>query len=219
MQVDHLVVVADTLEQGARWCEARLGVAPQPGGRHAFMGTHNRLLHIAGEASPRAYLEIIAIDPAAPPPGRPRWFGMDDPGLQARVRSEPCLVHWVLACEHIDRQRDAWAHAGSDPGELLDAERDTAQGLLRWRITVRPDGRPQHRGALPTLIQWQGELHPSRQLPPRGLRLGALTVRGVPASLHAGISVPGVSWEDTPGPALSVLLDTPAGPVRIESPV
>ena len=81
-RLDHLVVAAASLEQGAAWCEATLGVVPGPGGVHATMGTHNRLLRIATEAFPDAYLEIIAIDPAAPAPGRPRWFGLDDPVLQ-----------------------------------------------------------------------------------------------------------------------------------------
>ena len=43
---DHLVVAARTLEEGAAWVEARLGVAPVPGGKHPTMGTHNRLLRI-----------------------------------------------------------------------------------------------------------------------------------------------------------------------------
>ena len=70
--VDHLVVAAPSLEAGVAWCEATLGVTPGPGGRHPQFGTHNRLLKIASEAYPQAYLEIIAIDPqAAPPADRP----------------------------------------------------------------------------------------------------------------------------------------------------
>jgi Glyoxalase-like domain len=70
-RVDHLVVAADTLEQGASWCEATLGVAPAPGGEHPLMGTHNRLLRIATVNYPRAYLEIIAAQPGRRP-GRGR---------------------------------------------------------------------------------------------------------------------------------------------------
>jgi hypothetical protein len=44
------------------------------------MGTHNRLLKL-GEGF---YLELIAIDPQAPPPGRPRWFGLDRLELPVR---------------------------------------------------------------------------------------------------------------------------------------
>ena len=66
--LDHLVVAARDLETGAAWLEERLGARLSAGGRHADMGTHNRLLRL-GE---RRYLELIAIDPAGPPPARPR---------------------------------------------------------------------------------------------------------------------------------------------------
>ncbi len=69
-QLDHLVMAAHTLEQGVAWCEAVLGATPAAGGKHVGMGTHNRLLSIGSVAFPQAYLEIIAIDPEAPPPGR-----------------------------------------------------------------------------------------------------------------------------------------------------
>ena len=64
-QIDHLVVLASSLDEGAQWCEAVLGVTPGPGGEHALMGTHNRLLSLASPAYPQAYLELIAINPGA----------------------------------------------------------------------------------------------------------------------------------------------------------
>ena len=85
--VDHLVVMAASLAEGVAWCEATLGVTPGPGGEHPLMGTHNRLLRIASPAFPQAYLELIAIDPDAPALGRVRWFGLDDPALQARLQA------------------------------------------------------------------------------------------------------------------------------------
>jgi hypothetical protein len=40
------------------------------------------------QATPKiwCYLEIIATDPEAPAPGRPRWFGLDQPALREAVR-------------------------------------------------------------------------------------------------------------------------------------
>ena len=70
-EVDHLVIAADSLEQGSAWCERTLGAKPVAGGRHALMGTHNLLLQLSSTAFERVYLEIIAIDPDAPAPGRP----------------------------------------------------------------------------------------------------------------------------------------------------
>src|SRR5215213_5147612 len=96
--LDHLVVACRSLDAGRAWCEATFGVAPQPGGRHALMGTHNLLLSLASERYPKAYLELIAIDPDAPTPTptptQPRWFDLDDASLQAAIGT-PRLVHWV----------------------------------------------------------------------------------------------------------------------------
>src|SRR4051794_29994915 len=70
-RLDHLVVVAPTLGAGAASVRSALGADPRPGGWHDRMGTHNVLLRLG----PDVYLEVIAIDPAARPPGRVRWFG------------------------------------------------------------------------------------------------------------------------------------------------
>jgi len=69
-QIDHLVIVAKTLEQGVQWCEQTLGITPSPGGEHTLYGTHNRLFKIASPANPMAYCEIIAIDPNSVRPQR-----------------------------------------------------------------------------------------------------------------------------------------------------
>jgi len=111
-QLDHLVVAAATLDEGVAWCEATLGVTPGPGGRHALMGTHNRLLKLDSAAFPHSYLEIIAIDPAAPPPGRPRWFGLDDPALRAAVQVSPRLHHVVLRTPDIEALRQGLGSIG-----------------------------------------------------------------------------------------------------------
>ena len=79
-QIDHLVVMASTLEAGVAWCEATLGITPSAGGEHEKYGTHHRLFKIASPKHPLAYFEIIAIDPEAPATSRTRWFGLDDAG-------------------------------------------------------------------------------------------------------------------------------------------
>jgi hypothetical protein len=100
-RVDHLVIAAETLPQGIAWCENTLFVAPVMGGEHPLMGTHNALLRIGSPAFPRAYLEIIAINPAVPDPKRKRWFDLDDPALRNAIRQQPRLVHFVAEhCRH-----------------------------------------------------------------------------------------------------------------------
>ena len=44
LELDHIAVSGATLDDAAEAVEAALGVAMQPGGRHALFSTHNRLL-------------------------------------------------------------------------------------------------------------------------------------------------------------------------------
>ena len=122
------------------------------------MGTHNRLL-LLGE---RFYLELIAIDPLALPPGRPRWFGLDD--VDTRPPDRPRLIHWVARCDDIRRDVAASSEA---LGDILPMER----GDYRWRITVPADGHLPGNGLVPTLIQWDVRFHPTARLPDVGCRL------------------------------------------------
>src|SRR6185503_14763543 len=92
--IDHLVVAASSLEAGARYVCAILGIEPEAGGKHERMGTHNRLLKL-GEA---LYLEVIAIDPEGAPPTHARWFELD----HFTPESEPRLVTWVARTRDID---------------------------------------------------------------------------------------------------------------------
>ena len=211
--LDHLVIAAHTLEQGAAWCQATLGVVPGPGGRHAFMATHNRLLRIDSAGFAQAYLEIIAIDPEAPPPGRPRWFGLDEPALQARLRQAPRLLHAVLRTPHIEMLRWGLVNVGVQPGEPMAAERDTPAGLLRWRILLRDDGAIALNGALPTLIEW-GAVHPTANLPASPLALRSATVAGLPERVRQVLRPRGWTVAEA-GPALQVVLDTPLGAVTL----
>ena len=208
--VDHLVIAAATLAEGVAWCERMLGVTPGPGGKHPLFGTHNRLLKIESEAFPLAYLEIIAIDPEAPPPGRVRWFGLDAIDLSAGPR----LIHWVARSTRIDQHRQGLVEAGLQPGEPLAASRDTPQGLLSWRILVRDDGALPCGGALPTLIQWQGR-HPAQTMPASGVVLKSLVLCGVPPRAAEVLGLRGLTLSSGPGPALQAVLSTPRGDVML----
>ena len=214
--VDHLVVAAATLEQGVAWCEATLGITPGPGGKHALMGTHNRLFSIATQTYPQAYFEIIAIDPGSLPPGRARWFGLDDPALQARIATQPRLVHLVARSAMLDMHRWGLITVGLQPGEPVRAARDTPQGRLEWQIMLRPDGTLLCGGALPTLIQWQGP-HPAQTMPASGVTLRALSLRGVPERARTVLRLRGVTHQEGPGPALRATLATPLGDITLES--
>jgi hypothetical protein len=214
-EVDHLVVAADTLEQGADWCERTLGAVPVAGGQHVGMGTHNRLLAIGSATFPRAYLEIIAIDPGAPAPSRPRWFDLDDPVVQSRLRERPRLLHLVARCSGLDARLAALRAAGVDPGVAVAAERASPHGLLRWRIAGRADGRLLFGGALPTLIEW-GEVHPSAQLPPGPVALASVALGGLPPPVAQALALHGVDL-DRAAPGVGARFTTPRGEVVINS--
>jgi hypothetical protein len=216
-RIDHLIVGAASLAQGVAWCEEVLGVTPGPGGQHPLMGTHNRLLKIATPTFEEAYLEIIAIDPAAAPPQRVRWFGLDEPERRASLAQGPRLIHVVARSPQLDMHRFGLIQIGLQPGEPVQAGRDTPQGPLAWQILVRDDGRLLCGGALPTLIQWAGR-HPTQAMPDSGVTLSALTLRGVPARARDVLRLQGVAVQEAPAaPALTAVLQTPRGEVVLSS--
>lgn len=223
MRVDHLVVMAASLDEGVAWCEATLGVTPGPGGEHPLMGTHNRLLKIATPTFAKAYLELIAINPiaaSARSTGASRWFDMDNRELTERVvRHGPTLVHWVARVPDIASMVAALAAQGMDRGAVLQASRMTPSGLLQWQISVRPDGQRLFDDCLPTLIQW-GATHPTDAMPDNGVTLHSLHLQHPQAAtLKRACQAIGLSTLPvTDGPArLSAQLQTPRGLIEIHS--
>ena len=209
LELDHLVVAARTLEEGAAWVEARLGVAPGPGGKHVTMGTHNRLLSLG----PGRFLEVIAIDPDAPAPGRPRWFDLDTPAMRERLAGGPALVHWVARTDNIER---ALAALGGEVPPVLDLSR----GDYRWRIGVPESGTLVHGGVLPTVIHWLGR-RPAESLAPSGCRLDSL-VLGHPQApellarlRHANLSEHDPIQARVGGLPLQAQISTPRGAARL----
>ncbi|KFI26710.1 polyphosphate kinase [Haematobacter massiliensis] len=157
--IDHLVVSAATLEDGAAFVEANLGVAPGGGGEHPLMATHNRLLG-AGEA----YLEVISAAPHLTPPCRPRWFGLD--GFTGPAR----LTNWVLAVPDLTA---ALRHAPPGTG----VPQDLTRGDLAWRFSLSENGELPFDGIFPALIEWQGVAHPVQRLGDTGIELVRLELR------------------------------------------
>ena len=216
LELDHLVVAARTLEEGAAWCEATLGVVPEAGGRHALMGTHNRLLAVSSARFPRSYLEIVAVDPDAPVPSRRRWFELDTPAIRQALVAGPRLVHWVARTHAIDASAAALRAAGHDPGMAVAAERMTPRGLLRWNITLRDDGGRPAEGAVPLLIEWGGE-HPCEALPASGVALEGIELGGVPAPIARWLGVDAAAATRRRVPAIVAVLSTIRGRIVLSS--
>ena len=159
LRLDHIAVACETLKEGRAWVEESLGVPLQPGGKHARFGTHNLLMGLEDGI----YLELIAIDPEAPDPGRRRWFDLDD------FSGPPRLTNWICATDDL---ADAMALAPEGMGEAFEAQR----GDLRWRFVGGEDGRLPFDGGFPAMIDWGNSPHPSTRLPITGLRLERLEI-------------------------------------------
>jgi Glyoxalase-like domain len=229
-QIDHLVVMAATLEAGVQWCENTLGITPGPGGEHDKYGTHNRLFKIASPSHPLAYLEIIAINPSAAAGKRPqvaRWFDMDDKAVQKTVASEPRLITFVASTDDVKAARHALRVQGIERGQIVHASRKLNKGTLNWQITVREDGERLFNGTLPTLIQWGKpeatdpmRLHPRNSLPRSGVTLQSLVISHPSGpklqAAYEAIGLEGIAIET--GPAnLIATLKTPKGLVQLQS--
>lgn len=156
MELDHLAVAADTLEEAVAHVEDSLGVPMQPGGSHAVFGTHNRLLGLADGL----YMEAIAIDPTATPQRSPRWFDMDRRQGPARI------TNWICRCDDLVTALD---NAPEGAGEIVDLQR----GDLRWQMAVPGDGILPFDNMFPALMQWHSP-HPAAQLTQQGCTLRRL---------------------------------------------
>jgi hypothetical protein len=157
--LDHIVIACADLEQGSAWLEGKLGVTPEPGGKHATMGTHNRLLRLG----PRQYLELLAIDPDADPPAHPRWFGLDERGVRERASREPFVRGWVAATDDLNEAVLRVPELG--------VVQELSGGELRWRIALPEGGTLLFDGVMPALMEWLGTTHPCDRLEDRGCEL------------------------------------------------
>lgn len=203
-RLDHLVVTAPTLESGKEYVRRSLGVSPQMGGEHERMGTHNLLLRIGASA----YLEVIAVNPAAPA-ARPRWFDLD----HLPPHAAPRLASWVVRTTDIDRIGKV-AQLPIGPVETM------SRGDLHWLIALPENGSLILDGLCPYLIQWVSREHPASRLPDLGFQL---------LSLHAVHPEPervvdywrSLDLEDPPvisrgePPRLEAHFATPSGPRRL----
>lgn len=197
--LDHIAVSAETLEEGARWVAERLGVVLSDIGYHDVMGTHNRLLSLG----PGTYLEVIAVDPAAPRPAHPRWFNLD------AFSGPPRLTTWVARTDDL-----TIAIAAAPPGS--GRPMSFARGPYLWQMAVPPEGRLPFNGCAPAMIEWESAVHPADRLADQGCRLKGLTIEHPEADALIAFplaQVDGVTVTKGPAPHLSARIATPSGTV------
>lgn len=150
-KIDHFAIGAQSLEQGIEEMEKKLGVTVPQGSKHDAMSTHNCVMQSGHES----FFELIAIDPDAPSnPGRTRWFSLDDPKTQDRLRDRPRALCWVVGTDDLDAIIET---SPVDLGEVVVFTR----GERSWRLTVPKDGHLPMNGLLPAFIEWSPGPHPS----------------------------------------------------------
>ncbi len=212
-QLDHIVVAAASLDDGNAFVRERLGIMPLPGGAHLRMGTHNHLLRLGDDV----YLEVIAVNPAAPRPGRPRWFGLDDRDQNEMLRRcGPGLATWAVRTSDIETVASR-SPVAPGPVETM------SRGDLEWRITIPLDGIPPEGGTMPTIIQWPADRpHPTANMPDFGYRLIGLDLfHPEPERLSRALEDIGLEHGDIAvtvragmgRPSLSARIATPTGEV------
>ncbi|MFK7963621.1 MAG: VOC family protein [Burkholderiaceae bacterium] len=198
--LDHITVIAPSLSDGVAHVENQLGVAIPYGGEHPQMGTHNHLLRLGDDC----FLEIIAVNPQAQKPSRPRWFGLDTGhGISSS------LATWVLKTPDIQ-------------GDLLDSYQicgraiDITRGDLKWKISVADDGTMPMSGVFPSLIQWPAGPHPAASMIDLGCALQSLEIlhpeaQAISSAVKERFSDPRVSIIEADHKGLSATIVTPAG--------
>lgn len=207
-ELDHIVVTAPVLSVAVAWVEAILGVTLQAGGEHQRMATHNALLRL-GDST---YLEVIAPNPEASRPKRPRWFELD----RMQPDELPRLTTWVARTADV---RGAAAKCREEFGEIEPMSR----GTINWLITIPSDGALIAGGVLPMLIEWSAESYPATTLEDKSCTLKRLDLfHPETASVVDTLACLGLRSDvrirpmPTNGrPHLVAVIDTPRGPRSI----
>ncbi len=210
LTLDHLVLVAPTLEAGAHYVESQLGSRPFPGGQHRELGTHNLLLRIGEDC----FLEVIAVDPAATLHQGPRVFGL---GNQASVEADWLagnrLKTWVGRTTRLEAIVGQY---GSLVGEI----KSVSRGERRWRMTIPADGSLPQGGIIPTSAEYEPGMIPAHHMPDTGYTLQQVIVQAPDGETvrqlytQLGVSGPVVIEAGSPA-SLRALIQTPNGMVEL----
>lgn len=158
LRFDHMTMIAPTLEEGIAYLEERLGIGLENDATHRDMGTHNRRIRLGDDV----YLEVIAVDPGAPSPTPPRWFGLDRAEDVRAAWSSGLRLRGFVARTH-DMDTVLARH-----GLLLGEKRWLDNG---YHFAVRPDGDLPMDGALPGVIDLGGKPPTATRLSDQGVRL------------------------------------------------
>ena len=202
-RVDHFMYAVPSLEDGMSWASETFGIEAAHGGEHVGLGTRNALMSLG-----RAYLEIIAPDPAQPHKGN---FGETLSAL-----SEGGLVTWCAegALSNVAANLKEQGVKTVGPNRT---KRSTSDGkLLEWELLF-PTGSP-FLGCMPFFIDWLDCDNPKDTTPLAGefqsLSISTPEAPGLSNILdNLGLDIPVKDGERS----LAIIVSTKKGEVVLSS--
>ncbi len=205
---DHLVIAATDLSCGVDYVKQVLGVEMPYGGEHEKMGTHNHLMCLGRDC----FIEVIAVNPVANQPLRPRWYGLDDPFVRQTITQGPRLIGWVVNTDNITNL------LGQVQFQFGQAEL-ISRGMLDWYFALPQDGRLLGSGLIPYVMQWNTDIHPATSMSDLGCRLQCLEIyhpqadwlQGILAQLNAVELVTVHQLEKNTSAYMTATIQTPLG--------
>jgi hypothetical protein len=203
-QIDHVILGIDDLDEGVASFERLTGVRPVYGGKHP-RGTHNALVALGDGL----YLEIIALQPGASPPG-------DLAALEGMQSLAP--IGWAVSAPDVAELRSALSAAGIAVTEGRPGSRETPSGAtLSWHTFGLRDDFEE----APFFIVWSAESpHPSTTSP-SGCSLVRWQAAGphyrVLEQMHEALGLSAQTAEASQ-PTFRLSLACPKGTVSFESP-
>ena len=146
-KLDHIVLAANTLEEGTSYIENKLRIKLSNIGYHKDMGTHNRVVKI----SKSVYLEVISIDPNCEQIKSKRWFNLDSSKLQSQLRKSPRVIGYVIEnkTKKILKYYEPFFKA--------------SRGEYKWKFAMPCNNsnisadQSYQNGIIPSLINWESE--------------------------------------------------------------
>jgi hypothetical protein len=145
-RIDHVVMAAFDLEQGAALLQAEHGLATVPGGRHPDFGTSNRVFPMAEQ-----YLELVAVTD-------PERAARHPFGRAVAAQARPGEVSALAVCL---KTPDLEAVAARLRLPIESGHRTSPEGKrISWRTVGLAEACSSSR--LPFFIDWDSRsLHPS----------------------------------------------------------
>lgn len=149
--LDHIIWATASIDTRPSTIEKRLGVGLDEGGTHPDSGTGNLL----GGLGDGAYLEVLFPSSHSSPAG--------SLGSRLSQLERPCLYHWALRVENLERVAAAARSTGIRPGAVVPGSRETADGTrLTWSLMFLDE--PGLGAAAPFFIDWHDTPHPTTSL-------------------------------------------------------